>query len=217
MPLVPSSDTDMTDAHNPAAPATKLFGVPLRVNGHADITFTSSYDPSRSGQESPAEDRATTVAWTMEESGNGSGLVGGKTDSEGQGKERHIALPVSSLKTGLCYDVRMMYHTQIFENEHPEQPKRIFLIYKALVDAMLLVDPEISGVSEEPGLMTRIGAREVTYEEAMLAHSEEHWEYLASTAGTWLGDISFFAFLLAGSIYSFQYLGHYFNPFPLEL
>lgn len=219
MPFVPPFDTDMTDAHNPAAPSTKSFGVPLRVNGHADLTFTSSYDPLRSGQESPAEDRTTTVAWTMEGSGNSNGLVaGGKTDSENKAKEKHIALPVSSLKTGLCYDVRMMYHTQIFENEHPEQPKRIFLIYKALVDAMLLVDPEISGVSEEPGLMTRIGAREVTYEEAMLAHSEEHWEYLASTAGTWLGEISFFAFfLLVGSIYSFQYLGHCFNPLLLAL
>lgn len=206
MPCVPPFDTDMTDAHIPTTTATKSFGVPLRVNGHADITFTSSYDPSISGQESPAEDRTTTLAWTMEGSGNGYGLVGGgKPVSEGKGKERNLALPVSSLKTGLCYDVRMMYHTQIFENEHPEQPKRIFLIYKALVDAMLLVDPEISGVSEEPGLMTRIGAREVTYEEAMLAHSEEHWEYLASTAGTWLGEISFFAFLLlTGSIYSFN-------------
>lgn len=188
MPFVPPFDTDMGDAPNtsqPAALATGPFGIPLRVNGHADITFTSTYDPSRSGQVSPAEDRITTVSWSAEGFSNDHSPVGvKKTDWKGKGKERHIALPVSSLKTGLCYDIRMMYHTQIFESEHPEQPKRIFLIYKALVDANLLVDPEISGVSEEPGLMTRIDAREVTYEESLLAHSEEHWEYLASTAGT---------------------------------
>lgn len=219
MPFVPPFDTDMTDAHNPAAPATKSFGLPLRVNGHPDITFTNPYDPSRSRQVSPTEDRTNRVEWTMVGSGNDNGLMRDKkTDREGAAKERHIALPVSSLKTGLCYDVRMMYHTQIFENEHPEQPRRIFLIYKALVDAMLLVDPEISGVSEEPGLMTRIAAREVTYEEAMLAHSEEHWEYLASTAGTWLGEISFFAlFLLAGGYLFFRYLGQCFNPSLLAL
>lgn len=196
MPFVPPfDDTAMSDAPNilgAAALATNSFAIPLRVNGHADITFTNPYDPSRSRQVSPTGERRTAVTWMTEGFANNNGLVDDKkSDWKAKVKERHIALPVSSLKTGLCYDVRMMNHTQIFENEHPEQPKRIFLIYKALVDAMLLVDPGISGVSQEPGLMTRISAREVTYDEAMLAHSEEHWEYLASTAGTWV-EISFF-------------------------
>lgn len=187
MPFVPPFDTAMSDAPTgPAALATNSFAIPLRVNGHADITVTSSYDSSRSRQVSPTEDRTASVAWMSERFANDNVQVDKKADRKGKG--RHIALPVSSLKTGLCYDVRMMNHMQIFESEHPEQPKRIFLIYKALVDAMLLVDPDISGVSKEPGLMTRISAREVTYEEAMLAHSEEHWRYLASTAGTWSGD-----------------------------
>ncbi|KAL0633314.1 Histone deacetylase hda1 [Maublancomyces gigas] len=188
MPFVPPfDDTAMSDAPNvlgAAALATGAFAIPLRVNGHADITFTNPYDPSTSRQVSPTGERRSAVTWMTEGFANNNGPVDDRrSDCKAKVKERHIALPVSSLKTGLCYDVRMMNHTQIFETEHPEQPKRIFLIYKALVDAMLLVDPEISGVSQEPGLMTRISAREVTYDEAMLAHSEEHWEYLASTAG----------------------------------
>lgn len=188
MPFVPLFDTDMTDAPNTAEPAALTinpFSIPLRANGHADITFTSPYDPLKSGQVSPVDDRMTPAPWKAETLALYSNPVEDtKVDGKGKGKERHVALPVSSLKTGLCYDVRMMYHTQMFEDEHPEQPKRIFLIYKALVDAKLLVDPNLSGVSEEPGLMLRISAREVTHEEALLAHSQEHWEYLASTAGT---------------------------------
>lgn len=188
MPFVPLFDTDMTDAPNssdPAALTINPFSIPLRVNGHADITFTSPYDPLRSGQGSPVGDRTAAAPWVTKGFTNDDGLAGDmKASRRGKGKARHIALPVSSLKTGLCYDVRMMNHEQIFEDEHPEQPNRIYDIYKALVEAKLLVDPKLSGVSEEPGLMMRIGAREVTHEEVLLAHSEEHWDYLASTAGT---------------------------------
>jgi len=184
MPFVPLFDANMTDAPNTsesAALTINPFSIPLRANGHADITFTSPYDSSKSGQGSPAGDRMVGVPWTPSHDGMAKNM---KTSQKGRGKEMHIALPVSSLKTGLCYDVRMMDHKQLFEDEHPEQPKRIYLIYKALVDARLLVDPNLSGVWEEPGLMMRISAREVTQDETLLAHSQEHWEYLASTAGT---------------------------------
>lgn len=187
MPFVSGLDTEMGDAPNgsstdAAALTINPFVIPLRVNGHADVTFTSPYDPSRSGQVSPVEGR---TPWTAEGFTSDKALTKGpNTDLKGKDKTKYNPLPVSSLRTGLCYDPRMMYHAQLFEEEHPEQPSRIFSIYKALVDAGLVEDQNISGVSKEGGIMMRIDAREVTPEEAILAHSKEHWEYLASTAGT---------------------------------
>lgn len=91
-------------------------------------------------------------------------------------------LPISSLKTGLCYDVRMRFHATVdAEDLHPEDPRRIYEIYKALCQAGLVDDPEYTGIKRTGDLMHRIDARLVKEEEAMLVHSVEHWNFLAGT------------------------------------
>ncbi|KAF3203463.1 Histone deacetylase hda1 [Orbilia oligospora] len=92
------------------------------------------------------------------------------------------ALPRSSLRTGLCYDVRMRFHATLDEEDvHPEDPRRIHVIYQALASAGLTKLPEGgSELENEDCLMVRIRAREVTEEEALLVHTSDHWRFLTT-------------------------------------
>ncbi|KAK6543222.1 Histone deacetylase hda1 [Orbilia ellipsospora] len=94
--------------------------------------------------------------------------------------DRHSrALPRASLQTGLCYDVRMRFHATLDEEDvHPEDPRRIHVIYQAIVGAGLTKLPEEGDREDE--LMLRIKAREVTKEEVLLVHTEDHWRFLTT-------------------------------------
>ncbi|EMG48891.1 Histone deacetylase HDA1 [Candida maltosa Xu316] len=91
------------------------------------------------------------------------------------------------LKTGLVYDVRMRYHAKIFTSyfeyidPHPEDPRRIYRIYKRLVEAGLVYDSSLSGVDEIGPYMLKIPIREATAEEILEVHSEEHLKFIQST------------------------------------
>ena len=95
------------------------------------------------------------------------------------------ALPRSSLRTGLCYDVRMRFHATLDEEDvHPEDPRRIHVIYQALTSAGLTKLPEDGTKPEnEDDLMLRIRAREVTEEEVLLVHTPDHWRFLTTLPG----------------------------------
>ena len=80
-------------------------------------------------------------------------------------------LPIKQLPTGLCYDDRMRYHAEVAstsENSlHPEDPRRIFYIFKELSEAGLVAD----GNNQRPLVpqpLFRIDAREATEEECCL-------------------------------------------------
>jgi histone deacetylase 6 len=95
-------------------------------------------------------------------------------------------LPVSTLPTGLCYDERMRYHAEVAtineSNYHPEDPRRIFYIYKELCQAGLVDDPN----SRRPLVrqpLFRIDAREATEEECCLIHTPKHYEFVKRTSG----------------------------------
>ncbi|KAH3670322.1 hypothetical protein WICMUC_004891 [Wickerhamomyces mucosus] len=91
------------------------------------------------------------------------------------------------LKTGLCYDVRMRYHAKIFTSyfeyidPHPEDPRRIYRIYKILAESGLINDPTLSGAEDIGELMLKIPVREALAEEILLVHSVEHLNFLEST------------------------------------
>lgn len=91
------------------------------------------------------------------------------------------------LKTGLVYDVRMRYHAKIFTSyfeyidPHPEDPRRIYRIYKRLAEAGLITDPSLSGTDNLGPFMMKIPIREASKEEILLVHSEEHLKFIAST------------------------------------
>lgn len=91
------------------------------------------------------------------------------------------------LKTGVVYDVRMRYHAKIFTSyfeyidPHPEDPRRIYRIYKRLAEAGLIQDTSLSGVDDIGPLMVKIPIREATAEEILEVHSEDHLKFIEST------------------------------------
>lgn len=93
----------------------------------------------------------------------------------------------SVLKTGLVYDVRMRYHAKIFTSyfeyidPHPEDPRRIYRIYKKLAEAGIIQDSSLSGSEDIGPLMIKIPIREATAEEILEVHSESHLEYILLT------------------------------------
>lgn len=91
------------------------------------------------------------------------------------------------LKTGLVYDVRMRYHSKIFTSyfeyidPHPEDPRRIYRIYKKLAEAGLVLDKSLSGTEEIGPFMEKIPIREATADEILEVHTEDHMKFIAST------------------------------------
>ncbi|KAI4267446.1 MAG: hypothetical protein LQ337_008345 [Flavoplaca oasis] len=90
------------------------------------------------------------------------------------------------LATGLCYDIRMRYHSELDPPKqrldfHPEDPRRIYHIYRALCQAGLYKDPQFNvSTIEKP--LERIQARNATASEICLVHTVNHYNFVASTA-----------------------------------
>jgi len=90
-------------------------------------------------------------------------------------------LPVSSLRTGYCYDIRMRFHQTVdYRDTHPEDPRRIYRIYKELALAGLIEDRESQSTGKDE-LMMRLRARYATEEEILLVHSEQHLAEMKAT------------------------------------
>ncbi|KAL8702512.1 MAG: hypothetical protein Q9201_004327 [Fulgogasparrea decipioides] len=94
--------------------------------------------------------------------------------------------PTRLLPTGLCYDVRMRYHCELDPPKqrldyHPEDPRRIYHIYRELCQAGLYKDPQFNvPVIDKP--LQRIYARAATASEICLVHTPAHYNFVASTA-----------------------------------
>ena len=108
------------------------------------------------------------------------------TDSEAEDTlpESLRGLSISQLPTGLCYDDRMRYHAEVgatsAENVHPEDPRRIYYIFKELCEAGLVDNKDYPPMVEQP--LHRINAREVTKEEIELVHTEAQYTFVRATA-----------------------------------
>lgn len=104
------------------------------------------------------------------------------SDNEEMAKTR--GLPLASLATGLCYDVRMRYHCEVrpTSDVHPEDPRRIYYIYKELCRAGLVVD-EDSTHPLDAQTLKRIPARNATEDEICLVHTAAHFAFVGSTQG----------------------------------
>ena len=95
--------------------------------------------------------------------------------------------PLTLLRTGLCYDARMRFHTELEPGKdrsdyHPEDPRRIYFIYLALCQAGLVEDDmSIPPLVQNP--VRRILARPATKAEICLVHNESHFEWMKGTAG----------------------------------
>lgn len=100
---------------------------------------------------------------------------------------RNHGLPVASLPTGLCYDMRMRYHCEMDPQTdridiHPEDPRRIYEIYRALCLAGLVEDT-MSKMPIVHNPLHRIFAREATQAEICLVHDLKHFIAVAKTKG----------------------------------
>jgi histone deacetylase 6 len=80
----------------------------------------------------------------------------------------------------------MRYHAEVAstsENSlHPEDPRRIFYIFKELSEAGLVADP-MHPRPLVPQPLLRIDAREATEAECCLVHTPEHYAFVKATAG----------------------------------
>lgn len=98
---------------------------------------------------------------------------------------RPNTLTYTNKKTGLCYDVRMRYHATVDEGDmHPEDPRRIYFIYRALVEDGLIDDEDDPMSTQLPPapILVKFRAREVTKVDACLVHTEAHWKFIESTS-----------------------------------
>lgn len=98
-------------------------------------------------------------------------------------KPASAALPYASSRTGVVYDARMRFHTEkdteAEEDIHPEDPRRIYEIYKALQDADLFENDEGSPkIEERPFKLWRIAARFAEPSEITLVHSHDHFRFM---------------------------------------
>ena len=96
---------------------------------------------------------------------------------------------ISSLPSGICYDVRMRYHCELdppkqSRDFHPEDPRRIFKIYKELCMAGLVNDPMLNTGNLIPNPLLRINARNVSESEVCLVHDKKHWDFMVTTASS---------------------------------
>ena len=112
-------------------------------------------------------------------------LLSDTSSDVGEVPKPQRGLPVAKLPTGLCYDDRMRYHAEVAatsgDNVHPEDPRRIYYIYKELCEAGLIDDKKNPPIVEMP--LLRIDAREATMAECTLVHTQEHYDFVKSTAG----------------------------------
>lgn len=104
--------------------------------------------------------------------------MSGGDDGKGGG------VPAAGLASGLCYDVQMRYHCEVrpTADVHPEDPRRIYYIYKELCRAGLVDDPESTKpIASRP--LKRINARNATEAEISLVHTPDHFAFVQSTKG----------------------------------
>ncbi|KAJ5177286.1 Histone deacetylase clr3 [Penicillium canariense] len=198
-------DTVMGESRKlPPLPSSSLTQPPPPAHAHhkGDPTLAPSFLPSAHKSQSPGSEpfppRDSTLLTGMappdrvkmsdSESNSIDNLVkrdslveinSDWSDEEVMGR---AGLPVGSLATGLCYDVRMRYHCEVrpTSDVHPEDPRRIYYIYKELCRAGLVDDAE-STRPLAPQTLKRIDARNATEEEITLIHSEAHFAFVKST------------------------------------
>lgn len=116
----------------------------------------------------------------------GQGASGGLTSAKRS--DNLASLPISALRSGICYDVRMRFHaTPADDDHHPEDPRRIHAIYESIDGAGLVGDDTVSSKPaerEKTNLLVRIPAREASKEEICRVHNAEHYDFIEDTAST---------------------------------
>ena len=108
-------------------------------------------------------------------------------DDLDMGKDKTLPTYHATKPTGYCYDVRMRYHCELEPPEdrrdyHPEDPRRIFAIYRELCVAGLIEDKQLNAAAPlVPNPLQQISVREVKEEEVTLVHDKHHFDVMRRT------------------------------------
>jgi histone deacetylase 6 len=197
-------DTVMSDSHTlPALPSNPSLTqtLPTHLTHQPIPTLTPSFIPQVPASPSPGSDLSQPRGSGMappdrlakaSDTGSSSAdqflkrdsLVESNSDWSDEEDTAKAGLPLASLATGLCYDHRMRYHCEVNPQSdvHPEDPRRIYYIYKELCRAGLVDDDE-SSRPLAPKTLERIAARDATEEEITLVHTDAHYAFVQSTKG----------------------------------
>ena len=152
------------------------------------VPSTSRLDTARStpGLVHGMEEQLVLETTTEEDSETSEDSLANEASEASDEEEQKpiYGLQVQGLPTGLCYDIRMRYHAEVAaineNNVHPEDPRRIYYIFKELCEAGL-VDDGRSRRLLVPQPLLRIDAREATREECLLVHNAKMFGFLEST------------------------------------
>ena len=166
----------------------QLFETPSSGAEHLNSTTTRLREPSRESSVL-ANNVANHLSIGTSENPVQQGLDD-SIDELDDGEHAPTAPYLSSLPTGLCYDVRMRYHCELdppkqSRDFHPEDPRRIFKIYKELCMAGLVNDPMLNTGNLIPNPLLRINARNVSESEVCLVHDKKHWDFMVTTASSY--------------------------------
>ncbi|KAL1964360.1 hypothetical protein VTN77DRAFT_7045 [Rasamsonia byssochlamydoides] len=184
------------NAPKPAAPEksmhiSSLLGRQLHEPSLTNHSPPSTHEstPALEHQVPPVKAPTRSIERSIEEEGlkiksseDSDSIMEENSDWPGEDTPVPTGLPLTSLATGLCYDIRMRYHCEVrpTADVHPEDPRRIYYIYKELCRAGLVDDPE-SSKPLVPRPLQRIDVREATEEEIQLVHAAEHYTFVEST------------------------------------
>ncbi|QKX55544.1 uncharacterized protein TRUGW13939_02638 [Talaromyces rugulosus] len=164
----------------PAAPVLSPPGLSSDYNSAP--LLTSSYTPDLHGLTRSIEDEALNAVKSSEESDS---LMEENSDWSADDPATSSGLTTANLATGLCYDIRMRYHCEVrpTADVHPEDPRRIYYIYKEICLAGLVEDPELPNSIKPlaPRPLQRIDVRDATEEEVQLVHTDEHFKFVENT------------------------------------
>lgn len=201
-----SSGPTMTDSlRDPSLPANGLAVLetqssPVLLNGSRPNSVPGAISPSPAPAAKPTEQSLRVPSLPVKNNTEklppepeSSAMAEVYTDdmlSEDIESEAMLQTPgiaVATLPTGLCYDVRMRYHCELDPPKqrldfHPEDPRRIYYIYKALCKAGLVagVDDSTSITSK---FLQKVNIRYATKEEICLVHDAKHFDFVKSTKG----------------------------------
>lgn len=107
---------------------------------------------------------------------------------------RFPVLPYSSSRSGVVYDTRMRFHSEIVpstqddDDLHPEDPKRIHAIWTELVAAELVYDENVPPGDDAEYRLWRVAVRRATMEEICLVHDPAHYRWVKALEGRSVPD-----------------------------
>lgn len=95
---------------------------------------------------------------------------------------------VRQWRSGIVYDVRMRYHSELAmavknQDFHPEDPRRIFHIYRELCKSGLVEDPSVSTEPLVDHPLKKVNISAATKEEICLVHDLKHYDFMESIQG----------------------------------